>query len=195
MRTVRTKVYKFEELSEDAKQVAIEICRNKDEISLDYFYDNAKEQIENAGFYDDIRIEYSLSYSQGDGLSFSCNKIDEKILLSFFLEILGSEKEKTAKAILDNCSFKNTGNNGRYCYASKSDIDYSLESYKNDYQNINEIVTKVCENIESLYIELCKDLENQGYSDIEYQRSDEFIIESLIDNDQDYLANGKQFNN
>ena len=194
MRTIRTKVYTFNELSQDAKEVAIKNYRNKMEIHLDFFNDDAVEQIEKAGFYGDIDLQYNLSYSQGDGLSFSCNGIEESLLLSFFAEILGEGKEKTAKTIIENCSFVNTGNNGHYCFASKNDIEFIFESYKNDYSNIYDIVRKVESKIENLYMDLCKDLEKQGYADIEYQRSDEAVTETIIANDWEFLSNGKIFN-
>jgi len=193
MRTIRTKIYTFDELSDGAKQVAIQEMRNSKEIHLDWFNDDAKEQINEAGFYDDVELQYSLSYCQGDGLSFSCNRIEERVLLSFFAEILGEGKEKTAKVIMDNCSFVNTGNDGHYCYASKRDIDYTFESYKNDYKNINQVVAKVLEKIENLYVDLCKDLENQGYKDIEYQYSDECIIDDIQANDYEFLKSGKKY--
>jgi hypothetical protein len=193
MREIITKVYKFEELSQEAREVAIENYRNKNDVYLDFFNDDAVEQIEKAGFYGDIDLQYNLSYSQGDGLSFSCNGIEESLLLSFFAEILGEGKEKTAKIIIENCSFVNTGNDGRHCFASKNDVDYTLESYKNDYNNINDIVKKVCEKIENLYMDLCKDLEKQGYAEIDYQYSDEAITETLIANEYEFLSNGKMY--
>jgi hypothetical protein len=193
MRTIRTKVYTFDELSDEAKQVAIQEMRNSKEIHLDWFNDDAKEQINEAGFYGDVQLQYSLSYCQGDGLSFSCNRIEERVLLPFFAGILGAGKEKTAKVIMDNCSFVNTGNDGHYCYASKRDIDYTFESYKNDYKNINQVVAKVLEEIENLYVDLCKDLENKGYKEIEYQYSDEAIIEDIQANDYEFLKSGKKY--
>lgn len=194
MRTIRTKVYKFDELSESAKQTAIEAERNSENsIELEFFNEGAIEQIEEVGFYDDVKLQYSLSNSQGDGLSFSCGNIKESVLLSFFAEILGKNKEKTAKILINNCSFECTGNRGNhYCYASKSDVDYTLEDYgHHDTINCNIVVSKVLEKIEDLYMKLCKDLEKQGYAEIEYQYSDEYITETLTENDFEYLENGK----
>jgi hypothetical protein len=192
MREIITKVYKFEELSQDAKEVAIEQYRNEDHVYLDCFNDDAVEQIEKAGFYGDIDLQYSLHYCQGDGLSFSCNGIDESLLLSFFAEILGEGKEKTAKLIMENSYFSNSGNTGRYCFASKNDIEYIFDSGINA-PNIEKIVSQVETKIKNLYMELCKDLENQGYSDIEYQRSDDAITETIIANDWEFLSNGKMY--
>lgn len=194
MRTIRTKVYNFEELSSDAKAVAIEWYKKDDKFYLDFFNDDAKEQIENAGFYDNVKLQYSLSYSQGDGLSFSCNKVKESLLLSFFAEILGENKVKIAKIILENCSFENTGNNGNnYCYASRNDIEFICESYKSDIDNIDNIVSQVESKIKDVYMNLCENLEKQGYSDIEYQRSDEAVIESIIANEYEFTVNGNRF--
>ena len=191
MRAIRTKVYKFEELNNDAKAVAIEWYKKDDEVYLDFFNDDAKRQIDEAGFYDDVELQYSLSYSQGDGLSFSCNKVKESLLLSFFAEILGENKEKTAKIVIENCSFENTGNKGsHYCYASTNDIEFICESYKSD---IDAIVSQVESKLQRLYFDLCKDLEKQGYADIEYQRSDEAVTESIIVNDYEFTINGNIF--
>jgi len=193
MRTVETKVFLFNELNEYAKEVAIENFRNSREIFLDFFNDNAIEQIEELGFYGSVKLQYSLSNCQGDGLSFSCKGFDESFLLPIFAEILGKGKEKTVKAIMANCSFVNTGNSGHYCFASKSDIDYYFDSYKSDYLNISNMVTKVCEKLEDIYIELCKDLEKQGYVDIDYQYSDEAIIEDIEANEYEFEEDGTRF--
>lgn len=193
MRTIRTKVYLFNELSKDAQQKAIEQVRNRKEVCLDFFNDDAVSKIEEVGFYGDVQLQYSLSYCQGDGLSFSCKGIEETVLFSFFAEVLGAGKEKTAKVIMDNCYFVNTGNDGHYCFASKSDIDYYLESYKAEYKNVNEVVGKVLEKIENLYIDLCKELEKQGYDEIEYQYSDEEIIEDIIANEYEFLKDGTRY--
>jgi hypothetical protein len=94
MRTIRTKVYKFDELSEQAKQVAIE--ENRD-INVDWdwyepMFEGFKEQLEEVGFYD-VDIFFRGFYSQGDGASF-----DGKINSLKFAE---TENEKrVAKLIL-----------------------------------------------------------------------------------------------
>lgn len=195
MRTIRTKVYQFNELSDEAKQVAIENERNNEyNVELYSFQENAKERIEEVGFYDGIELQYSLNYCQGDGLSFNCGKIKESVLLSFFAEILGTGKEKTAKTIMEYCSFTLKSTNHHYCYASKGDIRYEFDDYYANHPQIHTIVGKVEEKLENLYMELCKELEKQGYDEIEYQQSDECISEKLISNEIDFTKDGKIFN-
>jgi hypothetical protein len=150
------------------------------------------EQIENVGFYGDVKLQYSLSYCQGGGLSFSCNNIKESLLLPLFAEILGEGKEKTSKIIIENSYFSNSGSNGYYCYASRNDIEYIFD-YNIDAPNIENIVLQVETKIQNLYMELCKDLEKKGYEDIEYQCSDEAITETIIANDYEFLSNGKMY--
>ena len=196
MRTIRTKVYKFDELVVDAQQNAIEAERANKEIDLFWWNDDAIRQIETVGFIDDVKLQYSLSNSQGDGLSFSCKNIENSVLRSFFAEILGENKEKTAQVLIDNCSFECTGNRGNhYSYASKSDVDYTLEDYgHNDTLNCNIVVSKVLEKIEDLYMTLCKDLEKEGYAQIDYQYTDECIIEDFENSETEFTKDGKIFN-
>ena len=195
MRTIRTKVYQFNELSEEAKQTAIEKERNTKEIYLDWWNEDAVRQIETVGFINDIKLQYSLSCSQGDGLSFSCNNIENSVLKSFFAEILGKNKEKTIEIIMEYCSFSCTGNNGNhYCYASKSDIRYEFDDYYANHPQIHSVVTKVEKKIEDLYMTLCKDLEKEGYAQIDYQYTDECIIDDFENNEIEFTKEGKIFN-
>lgn len=195
MRTIRTKIYKFEELNEEAKNNAIEKERNSEyNVNLDFFKEYAKEQIEASGFFNDVSLQYSLSFSQGDGLSFSCKNIESKVLLQFFSEVLGEGKEKTAKVIIENCSFENTGNKGtHYCYSSRNDVSYEFDDYSGNKLRIHDLVGKVETKIKDLYINLCEKLENQGYKEIEYQQSDKYISENLISNEYEFTKDGNIF--
>jgi len=195
MRTIELTLYKFDELSEEAKQTAIKNERDSEyNVDLSMFKSSATEQIEELGFYDDIELKYSLSYSQGDGLSFSCKCINVSVILSFFAEVLGANKEKTAKLLIENCSFVNIGNMRHDCYASRNDIEYNFDEWRS-LANIENIISQVETKIIDLYMNLCKDLEKQGYKEIEYQRSDEYISEHLISNDYDFTIDGLIYQN
>jgi hypothetical protein len=192
MRTIRTKVFQFNELNENAKENAVEWYKKDQEIFLDFFKEDAKEQIENAGFKGNIKMQYSLSYCQGDGLSFSCDYYDK--LNELFTKVLGHGKQKTIDCIINNCSFELKGNTGHYCYAAKSDLDFYLDNYyARSSKNIDAAINKVCEMLEDLYTNLCKDLENTGYKEIEYQYSDENIIENIMANNYEFTAAGNIF--
>lgn len=74
MRTIETQVYKFDELTEEAQEKAIEKLWD---INIDYGWDECtldefKEALDLIGVYN-ADISYSGFSSQGDGLSFSGN--------------------------------------------------------------------------------------------------------------------------
>jgi len=194
MRTIETEAYTFDELSDDAKEKVIEKFRaNEYEyLNLDYFAEDCIYQLEKLGFVNP-QVQYSLGYSQGDGLSFEADEYSK--LEDFYIEELGKEKEKTAKLLSDNSTFICTGNKGNYCYASTSDIDLYIENYTSeintDCNNINEVAENVLHKIEDLYIDICNNLEKQGYDEIEYRLSDECIIENIQCNDYEFTKEGK----
>jgi hypothetical protein len=162
-----------------------------------FFKESCDEKASEHGFeIEDGKLYYSLSYSQGDGLSFGGKYLETEKL---FNQVLGKGKEKTAKLLTDNCTLKITGNTGHYAFASKSDVDLYLEG---DYStslivvntnNIDIVVGKVLNIIEDKYMALCKELEQMGYADIEYYNSDAAIIEDLQNTDVKFLKDGRAF--
>lgn len=155
MRTIRTKLYFFNELSTEAKEKAIEKERENvyNNLFLDFFNDSATEQISEKGFFDNISIQYSLSYSQGDGFSFTCKKVTRELLTKLFTNILGPGKEKTIDVLIDNSSFS-IDLNSRYCYAAKSQLTYELENTR-DYNWLScKVVEEVQEELREIYIDL-----------------------------------------
>ena len=191
MRIIETEVYEFHELSEQAKENAINYFREDMEIYLDFFNEDCVEYAKEKGF-EDIELQYSLGYCQGDGLSFSAQGYTK--LEELYLEELGKGKEKTAKLLADNTYFQCTGNEGRYCFASSSDIDIWIDNYTSsintDCENINEVVNNVLEELQQKYIDICGVLEVLGYDEIEYQRSDEAIIETIEANEYEFTKEG-----
>tara|TARA_R110000744_G_C19144797_1_gene538718 strand:+ start:76 stop:648 length:573 start_codon:yes stop_codon:yes gene_type:complete len=187
MKTIEPNLYAFNELNQNAKNNAIEKEKNDQEIFLDFFKEDCIFLAAKNGF-ENIDLQYSLSYCQGDGLSFSSSNYTK--LNELFLEVLGKGKEKTANLLAENCETLMKGNTGHYSYAAKNQIDLYLDSSVNDLDNIETIVGKVLLLLESKYIELCGLLEKNGYSEIEYQRSNEAIIESLEANEYQFLVDG-----
>lgn len=188
MKTIN--VYLFNELSHEAKQNAIKNCQNKFETDLDFFYDDCIEKIEEKGFFGNIRLNYSLGYCQGDGLNFSCEYFSSEKLNKIFENILGEGKQKTIDAIINNSYFKLNNSNKRYCYASTKDLDYIFDD-NIDAPNIEEVVRKVEDKLKSIYIDLCRELELNGYNEIEYQGSYDYIANLLEENEYEFLENGQ----
>ena len=196
MKTIQLNIYKFDELNDEAKQVAIEKqreweyeCGNP----LMWFSETYNEKFSDAGFTG-TEIQYSLSYCQGDGLSFSAKDYDN--LEQLYLKVLGEGKEKTAKLLAENTTVNITGNTGRYCYASKSDVELYIENYTSGFtssERMDEVCAKVEKELQEIYLTLCKELEDIGYKEIEYANSDEAISETIRINEYDFLEDGTQF--
>ena len=187
MKTINT--YSFEELSEESKKVVIEKYKENIDIFMEFFEENCEEQINEAGFKGKVSLQYSLSHSQGDGLSFSSDYYDK--LNELFVDILGSGKQKTIDLIINNCSFKLKGNKGWYCYCSSNDIIFEFDDYRGTNYLIHHLVSKVETELQRIYVNLCAKLENEGYNEIDYQYSEEYITENIISNDYYYTINGK----
>jgi len=202
MREIKTMAYQFEELSDQSKNTAIEEYRTaqykyeyEGEI-LPFFNEDCEEQAKEEGF-ESPKFQYSLSYSQGDGLSFSADNYSKTKLESLFNKYLGKGKKETAKLLADNCSITIRGNDGNYPYASKSDIDAYLENHTSginviDTECIDNIISLVLSDLEDIYMELCAKLEKQGYNEIEHKSSDEYITEEIEDNEYEFTEDGNR---
>lgn len=194
MRTEIIKIYEFHELSEQAKQKAIENYRNS-ERDFCWLSDDIREELLQDDRFERVEdIVYSLSYSQGDGLSFSCDGFSDETLLKAFNSVLGEGKEKTARFLVDEFGwmFKTKHNNGYYQYASNSDVVKEDGAWYHD--NIDEVLDEVRDYLAiHIYLPKCKELESYGYSIIEYEYSDECIIENLETNGWEFTEEGEVY--
>ena len=189
MKTISINLYKFSELSKESKQKAIDKWYENEDYP--FLADNLTEQcmelLKEKGLQcDKVELNYSLSWSQGDGLSFSAERIYIKPL---FIEVLGQSKDKQIEAILEQLSYGIKGNTGRYSFASKNDIYIELET-GNDYPNIENVIGKVREKLEDIYMEICKALEESGYAELEYRMSETEFNELCEANEYHFLESG-----
>jgi hypothetical protein len=192
MKTKTINIYSFSELSEEAKEKAIEYFRNsknEDYDLLNMFSDDVIECLKEDG-WNDVKLQYSLSCCQGDGLCFS-GKLD----LKYFLNNEYSQKLTKYKvnALCEYIySVHSKGNTGHYSYAHENQIDYS-ENYQDgiERKHIDKLWQDVLGEIKEYYLTLCKKFEKQGYNEIDYQLSDECIKEEIEANEYEFLENGK----
>lgn len=175
MRTVRTKVYKFSELSESAKQKAIEKFWD---INVDYSWHELSveghEEILSDKGYVNPKVMFSGFASQGDGACFTCDKIDFNI----FLE--GKYKDLDISA--------NITHNWRHYFATSTTVnldagdDISQELY-------DEIENTIKGERENLGNEIYRKLEKEH----DYLTSEEAIIETIEANEYEFTKDGKLF--
>lgn len=160
MRTIRIKLYKFSELSKEAKNKARDNWyENEDYPFLSETLTESCYYLlnENGCTYSDIKLLYSLSYSQGDGLCFT-----------------GS--------ISKNGNTLNLTHNYRYYFASSVQMTYT----DNEGEEVDEI-----KELRDIYFEVCKQLEKEGYGEIEYRMTDDECSNLFEENEYEFTKDGK----
>jgi len=173
MRTIRTKVYQFSELSESAKKKAIEWYLSTNDVS--FAWDNTKEDAEQIG----LKIE-SLD--------------DHRPNTGEFIE----SAESTAQQIIENhgkhCETYKTA------AAFLEDRD-ELVTKHSDGINTNKVAEynewefdQECDELEEEFLKsILEDYRIMYNNDIDHENSDEYIIEQITVNGYEFKADGTRF--
>jgi hypothetical protein len=189
MRTIRTKVYKFEELSEQAKEVAIENYRNSsalddvgtwavDDCAL---FEPIQTELDSIGFDSSkgflIKNTRESIYFDTDRNSFlDCAKAMVITNDDLFLKWLGVPIEciKDIKYSI----FTSNNRNG--------DTTIDFDNYLSEFDNeISDATKKFKKHIQ--------DVLNRIEVDIDYRYTDESIIQDIEANDYEFTINGNRF--
>ena len=168
-----------------------------------------EEDLYNLFGKNDLKIQYSLGYCQGDGFNIY-GKIDaESILkcleehnggtqLKQFENVLTDKEKKTILHYAEECGAIELPSNNRYCYciAGHTDIaddwEYQLENYSG-YKNINKDTLEKFEKlVHGIFEELCGSYEEQGYEYF-YEISEEDLVEMCEANGYEFLEDGTVF--
>jgi len=188
MRTIRTKIYSFNELSKEAQAVAIDKMRDINMESDDWYdgiLEGLKEQLTEVGF-NDAEIQFTGFWSQGDGLSF-----DAKIDASKFAE---TTNEKRVCKLIDNGEIEGfyiskTSFANHYVHEKTRYVDYDICNG----ENVNKALETLCEKIENKRLELCKEFYSILEKDYYLLQSDEEVKETILANEYEFLSNGTQY--
>lgn len=189
MKTIKIKLYQFDELNKEAQQKAIEKYRETNEIFLDWFKDDMTETLQEQNI-ELTKLTYSLNYCQGDGLSFAAS-----FNVNHFVNLCFKDLSQKRRDLFSYFIYKieSKENRGHYSYATASqiniDVNYNSFYYKK-HTNINNMLETFEVFMQDYYLGLCSKFESQGYGEIEYQNSDEYISETLRCNGYDFEENG-----
>jgi hypothetical protein len=174
--TKQYNIYTFEELSQKAKEKALQDYREED--NTPFLEDNLREyiheELETAGYTPiytatsqnpAIRPLYSLSYCQGDGLMFESTLEEIKTGNIFTIKHAGHYYHERSTTI--------TGHD-----KDGNDLpDKTIEDFNNN-----------------IYIPICERVAQRGYEEIEYNASEEYFAETCTANDYTFLEDGTMFN-
>ena len=201
MRTITKifNIYNFDELSEKAKEKVVntvrehlytEHCNNVDDVIYECLYNYGVGGAE---------YNYSLSYSQGDGVCFYninlfsytrlINKDNNIKLNKFEIETLTLLNEKEYKMFLqylnEGYNIKIVKNSSNYCHSHTCALEeeYYYSDNEEEEKAINNLIYDLKKKMEYIYHNMCYEIERLAYNYIEYISDDE------IKEDINYLQN------
>lgn len=205
--TVEYNVYKFNELSDKAKNNVKQWYLEGREPFI--FTEDCEMDLENLFGKNDLRVQYSLGYCQGDGFNIYGEVEAEAILkclenhnggtqLEQFENVLTDKEKRTILHYAEECGAIKFPMNNRYCYCIvdyadiAEDWEYQLDYYSG-YKNINKEVLKKFESmVHEIFKELCRSYEKYGY-EFFYEISDKDLEEICEANGYEFLENGEVF--
>lgn len=210
MRTIVIKktLYKFNELSEEAKKQAINIRRQEiEDNSHEEYFESIIETIldelnEKAGFTIDVSdVWYDLSYCQGSGVSFTTNTpIDIEQTLNFYSEQHYKQAEEVKEIkndinynyVKENFEFTMIRNTAMYTHEYTVSCSYIDETY--DYTDNTdkqeELAEKVSKIIDEVKNNICREIYDELDEAYMHMISDESIEESLELDGYEYTQDG-----
>lgn len=199
-------VYKYNELSDDAKEKVREWYLEGQEPFV--FTEDCKEDLRNLFGRNNLDVQYSLSYCQGDGFNIYGNIDAQSIFdcleqhnggtqLARFENMLTDKEKKTILAYAEVCGEIELPMNRHYCYSLASYIDiydkWETALVYADYRDINvEVLKKFEKLVRGIFRTLCKDYEKQGYEYF-YEISEEDLEEICEANEYEFLEDGTIF--
>ena len=208
MRTVAVeyKVYKYEELSEEAKENAKRWYLEGQEAS--FFTDMCKEDLHGLFGKNDLDVQYSIAYCQGDGFNIY-GKIDAKSIFNClemhnggcqfkkFEDVMTAEEKKIILAYANDCGKIKIPMNNRYCYSLADYIDiaedwaWSLE-YADHTEIKEDVLVKFEKLVRDIFHTLCNGYEKWGYEYF-YEVSDEDMEDACDANGWEFTEDGTIF--
>ncbi len=180
MREITQTVYKFSELSENAKKKVVErfIEKEADEYfdTVEVIKEQFEEMVQEKGYPTD-NIRWSLGYCQGDGVAVYC----EPTVCNDILKRLGVDCSE--EVIMEIRHY------GSYRYNHHNSMEVILSSDEIKDKTLCEWEVFVLQDLKTLSSEL----EKRGYEIIESNHSEESAVEALSSSDREYFENGKEF--
>ena len=202
MKTITTTVYSFNELSEDAKQKAIEsnYYINVGHEWFDYIIDEFKH---NEKDFNVDKVYSSGFHSQGDGAMFEYDGISDD-LKDEFIDNLNLSPMRT-NWLKNNTSVSAKGNQSGHYYHEKScshsiywEIDNGdLHRSTNFYKWLERWLESFADMFEnfviSRYEDKCIELYSKLSHSYDYLTSDEEIEDTIIANDLEFYEDGSRY--
>lgn len=216
MKTIRIRIYKFNELTESAKSTVIE--RERENLDFDYIYSDAYNTVKEFNRIFNVKegnqswLNFSLSHIDDDILNLSGLRLHKYLINNFFSTLFRPAYLKhgeTSETLLAWHPMRKqkeitTGpNKGKFIvsyYSNwKREISYNLTGVCYDYDILKPIYDFLSRpdstNFEQLINECFQSLENSIENEKDFLQSDENLIEQINEADRDYTKDGNEFFN
>lgn len=164
IKTINT--YLYDELNDEARASVTETIKQR--IIDDNFYsldEELKTIAENEYNLIGIKLYYSFSYCQSDGLMFECDNLlrSDYIYKRLFEQLSEGEAKRAAELIADGrIKFYSYNSKNIYYYAHKYDVDYDVFELEN--QSDYDLAEKLQIIIADIYLNICGVMEEIGYN-------------------------------
>lgn len=171
MKTIQLNLYSYEELSDKAKERALDDFNkdNDDPFMQSHMINLLQEELEERGVkYDSdaLDVRYSLAHCQGDGF--------------MFIGVFDWQ----------GCKVRIKHGDRHYCHMYTASIEYwhNADGSEHDYSDQEK------ESFFEMYFEVCKHMERIGYEHIEWMQSAEHFQETCDANEFTFEEDGKMRN-
>lgn len=186
-------VFKFDELSPKAKERAM-----RDYLGIGGSFDSEmitesfQERLKDLGLpHQDIR--WSLSYSQGDGVAFYGPVDLEKYLGVRKGPKEWSPRQRDLNALLDKVEVNIKKRTGSHLYDHWNTMIIETDVTEDLIPKEQKLLDKLEEDLQRDIIKVSKELEKEGYSELEYRQSEEYLSEVFDSNEFEFHADGRLF--
>lgn len=205
--TIEKNIYDYDELNDDAKQTAknwyLENCRLPE-----YFSEDVMHDLEVLFGKNHLDVEYSLSYSQGDGLNiygmiepnaiFDClENHNGGTMFEKYENVLTDSEKQTILAYVEYCGMVKLPKNPSrysYCVAHMTDVakawqtELEFDGVEEKYIGVDTL-KKFEQLVIGMFTDLCMYYEKRGY-DYFYDISDEEMSETCEANGWCFTEDG-----
>lgn len=195
MKTITKKInlYRYNELSEQAKEKVKQWYLEG--LDAEFFSDMCLEELYAEGFKNsDLKLQFSLSYCQGDGLN-----IYGGLYLSEALEVLkedftAKEYKRLSFYLKDVPAYEMPYNDYyNYCVAEYIETSDLIEEYNEDYRKIDyTLIDRFNDLLIKYFTEKCSQFEKKGYRYF-YEVSEDDLKEFCDDGDYWFTESGTAY--
>lgn len=196
VQTVAYEVYKYNELTDEAKKKVKQWYL--DGQPAEFFTEDCRQDLVNLFGENDLEVQYSLGYCQGDGFNIYGKINAENIIdclenhnggtqLKEFEDVLTDKEKERILSYAKECGAIELPYNSHYCYSLADYIEVA-----DSWDIRTKSVLKFEQMVRDIFKTLCDSYEEQGYNFF-YEISDEDLNEACEANEYEFLADGTLF--